>query len=175
MPDPVVTTTPVNGATPPADFDSWLAAADEPTKAIVNARFAALDNTVKATRTERDDFKKQIKDLQPLAAKGSELEASLTELSTRIELADRRANFAEEALKPEVGCSNSRAAFLVATADNLFDRKGAPLWDKIKAAAPELFKVPVANAAPGAGTGLQPAGTNSHSAMNDFIRNRGRG
>ena len=60
--------------------------------------------------------------------------------------------FYEEVSWPEIGCTNPTLAFLVATGDELFDRKGNPNWEAIKAAAPELFrKAGVGSADGGAG------------------------
>jgi len=171
MPDPTVppTTPPVTppAGDPPATFDAWLEKQDDATKALYEAHVTGLKNTVKSTRQERDDLAKSIKDLQTKAEKGSELEKSLTEFTTKLEAAERRATFAEEAVKPEIGCTNPKAAWLVAQADNLFDRKGNPDWAAIKAAAPELFGKKTPNANGGAGTGTEPPkGAN----MNNWIR-----
>ena len=64
------------------------------------------------------------------------------------------------------------AAFLVAQAEGLFRKDGAPDWAALQVVAPELFrKSGQANA--GAGTGTPPA---AKASMNDFIRrSAGRG
>ena len=74
-----------------------------------------------------------------------------------LEQAEQRASFYEEAGRPEIGCSNPRAAFLVASAEGLFTKRGDPDWPAIKAAAPELFgrKTPPGNA--GTGSNAPPA------------------
>jgi len=174
-PDPVVDTVqPAPAGATPANFDEWLAGADEPTKTMISHRFTALENTVRATRDERDAFKVQIKDLLPKAEKGSDLEKSLNEITGKLDAAEKRAAFAEEATRPEVNCSNPKAAYLVAVADGHFDKKGNPDWAAIKAAAPELFRTPSANAAAGAGT-QQQVSSSPHAAINNFIRGRGNG
>lgn len=134
-------------------FESWLEKQDAAVKSLYESHIAKLTNTVKATREERDALAKQIKDLLPKAEKGSELERSLTDLSSKLEQAERRAVFAEEAVKPEIGCSNPKAAYLLAQADNLFDRRGNPDWAAIRAAAPELFAKKTAKVHGGEGTG----------------------
>ena len=63
----------------------------------------------------------------------------LSEMSTRAEQAEQRAAFYEEAGRPEIGCSNPKAAYLIAASEGLFTKRGDPDWPAIKAAAPELF------------------------------------
>jgi hypothetical protein len=128
---------------------------------------AGLRNTVKSTRQERDDLAKAMRDAAAKAEKGSEAEKSLTEIAGKLEQAERRAAFFEDATTPEIGCRNPRAAFALAQAEQLFDRKGNPDWATIKATAPELFGTyqPKSNA--GNGTESPPAKT---GGMNDWIR-----
>jgi len=154
----------------PANYDEWFANVDEPTKAIISTRFTALENTVKSTRDERDALRSQIRELMPRAEKGSELEKTLTEFTSKLDAAEKRAVFAEEAGRQDIACTNPKAAYLVAAAENLFDRKGNPDWTAIKGSAPELFRTPTANANAGAGTQKPPA----HASMNEFIRSKGR-
>lgn len=150
----------------PASFETWLEKQPDDVKSLYQSHVTGLQNTVKATRDERDALKQQIKDLLPKAEKGSELEKSLTDFSTKLEVAERRATFVEEAIKPEIGCRNPKAAYAIAFADNLFDRRGNPDWTAIKAAAPELFGSPSVNGNAGAGTNQQPP----KGGMNEFIR-----
>ena len=168
MPDPITPTeptTPTAGETP-ANWDEYVNTLPESVQGLYNQHVTGLRNTVQATRQERDDLAKQIKDLLPKAEKGSELEKSLNEFSGKLELAERRATFFEDAARPEIGCRNPRLAWTLAQADNLFDRKGTPDWAQIKAAAPELFGAPAINANAGAGTQTPPQKAN----MNDWIR-----
>lgn len=159
------------GATPES-FDKFLEGQSDAIKQLYQQHTAGLQNAVKATRQERDDFAKQIKELSQNAEKGSELEKSLAEITGKLEQAERRAVFAEEAVKPEIGCRNPKAAYLLAVADNLFDRRGNPDWQALKAAAPELFGKPNPNANAGDGTQDPP----NKSDMNSWIRRAaGRG
>ena len=156
----------------PIKFDEWIGTQDESIKTAYEEHTTGLKNTVTATRQERDTFAKQIKELSSKAEKGSDLEKLLNATKSDLEAAEKRAVFSEEAVKPEIGCSNPRAAFLLAAADDLFDRRGNPDWKAIKEAAPELFgktNNTQTHAGTGAGTQPKPAGS-----MNDFIRQRGR-
>lgn len=150
----------------PASWDEWLNTQPEEIKTLYNGHITGLKNTVQATRQERDDFAKQVKELAAKADKGSDLEKSLTDLTARLEASERRAAFLEDAAKPEIGCRNPKAAYALAQAENLFSRNGAPDWNAIKAAAPELFGAPAVQGNAGSGTQQPPQKVN----MNDVIR-----
>ena len=157
----------------PADFETWLEGQEPKVKELYTQHSEALLNTVRATRKERDDMAKQIKELAKQTAEGSDARKALDEMSARLEVTERRASFMEEAMKPEIQCRNARAAWLVATSENLFDKKGNPDWNAIKQEAPELFGAITANAQAGAGTASPPPAKKN---MNDFIRTAaGRG
>ena len=172
--DPTATTTtePQTGATPES-FEAWLEGQDEGIKGLVSKRFETLENTVRATRDERDNLSKQIKTLAKSQAEGSEAKTQLEAISAQLEETERRAAFLEEAYKPELACRNPKAAYLLAKAEGLFDKKGLPDWAALKREAPELFGAPVANANAARGTQNPPA---KPSDMNSWIRNKaGRG
>ena len=164
---------PENQGETPENFEVWLEGQEAKVKELYNAHSEALLNTVRATRKERDDFAKQIKELAKGQAEGSETRKQLDEMSVRLETSERRAAFLEESLKPEIQCRNAKAAWIVAQADNLFDRKGNPDWAAIKNEAPELFGAATAQANAGTGTATPPPASKN---MNDFIRTAaGRG
>jgi hypothetical protein len=153
--------------TPPTfEYESWFAKLAPHEQEGLDAHTTALKNALESERTQRKQFSKELRDLTQKAEKGSEAEKTLGEMSSRLEQAEQRAAFYEEAGRPEIGCSNPRAAFLVASAEGLFTKRGDPDWPAIKAAAPELFgrKTPPGNA--GVGNGSPPA----TPSMNDFIR-----
>ncbi len=155
----------------PATYDAWLAQQPAEIKALVEGNIQGLRNTVQATRQERDAQAQKLADLTKALGKDTPEEAKrlLAEMASELEATNRRATFVEEAIRPEIGCSNPRAAFALAQAENLFDRRGNPDWAAIKQAAPQLFggtqRPPAGNA--GAGTGNPPS---SKSSMNDWIR-----
>ena len=157
----------------PENFEVWLEGQDAKVKDLYTAHSESLLNTVRATRSERDNLAKQIKELAKGQAEGSEARKALDEMSVRLETSERRADFLEQAMKPEIQCRNVKAAWIVAQADNLFDRKGNPDWNAIKAEAPELFGAVTAQANVGTGTATPPPASKN---MNDFIRTAaGRG
>ena len=72
-----------------------------------------LKSTIKATRTERDTMAKELRDAAGELDKGSEAEKKLLDMAGKVEAAEKRATFAEDALKPEIGCTNPKAASTV--------------------------------------------------------------
>jgi hypothetical protein len=160
-------TTPEAQSATPVSFETWLEGQDETVKGLIAARFEKLETTVRTTRDERDNFSKQIKTLAKQQAEGSEAKAQLEQLGAQLEETERRAAFLEEAFNPALQCRNPRAAWTLAKAQDLFDKKGNPDWAALKREAPELFGVPVANANAGNGTGKPPATKND---MNSWIR-----
>lgn len=157
---------PAEGETPES-WDAYLEKQPETVKALYKQHSEGLLNTVKATRTERDDLAKQIRDLSKSQKEGSEAKAQLDKISAQLEVTERRAAFLEEALNPALQVRNPRAAWLLAEAGNHFKKNGAPDWDAIKNEAPELFGLPTARANAGNGTQQPP---NPSQSMNAFIR-----
>ena len=139
------------GGTPPEKptFDTWYTGLDATGKELLDSHVAGLKNALATERANRGDLAKQIKDLAAKAEKGSELERQLGEASTRLAEAERRATFAEDAIKPEIGCSNVKAAYALAVAEGLFDARGRTDWAGLKTAAPELFRKPGPGSADG--------------------------
>lgn len=150
----------------PIEWGTWLEAQPENIKAAYQQHTTGLQNAVKATRQERDELAREVKRLSSQAEKGSEAEKALTQLAEKMEAAERRAQFVEEAVKPEIGCRNPKAAYLLAVADGLFDKHNNPNWEAIKTAAPELFGKPPASSNAGSGTETPP----NKADMNSFIR-----
>lgn len=154
-------------------FEAFLEKQPDAVKELYNAHTTGLKNSVSAARKERDDLSRQVKELLKGAEKGSDLERQLTEFQAKLDSAEKRANFAEAAILPEIGCTNVKAAFLIAQADELFKRDGSPDWEAIKRAAPELFKKA------GQAGGSAGAGTSNSAPkedMNSIIRKMaGRG
>lgn len=156
------------GQEQPFDFDAWLGEQPEQVRKGYEGHTAKLQSALASEREQRKEVARQLKELTGKAEKGSEAEKTLGEMSSKLELAEQRAAFFEESNKPEIGCTNPKAAFLVAKAEGLFTKRGDPDWPAIKAAAPELFasrKAPPGHA--GSGNGSQPPPT---GGMNAYIR-----
>lgn len=167
MPDETTTETTDSGQ-PEFNFEAWLGEQPEHVRRGYEGHTTGLKSALETERNQRKEFSKQLRELSAKAEEGSEAKKALGEMSSRVEQAEQRAAFYEEAGKPEIGCSNPRAALLVAQAENLFKRSGEPDWAAIKAAAPELFasrRGGVGNA--GTGTGAPPP---AKQDMNSYIR-----
>ena len=158
-----------SGANPQDDampsFDEWLTGQDEKVKEIITNRFTALENTVKSTRQERDDFAKQVKEILPKVEKGSEFEKNLTETLAKLEATERRATFVEEAVKPGIDCRNPKAAYALAVTVEAFDKRGNPDWALLKKEAPELFGKSSPPAHGGSGTDAPPQANDINSMI----------
>lgn len=165
--------TPASSTESVGSFDGWLAEQPETVQTLIASHTSGLKSALESERSERKNTARQLRDALAQAEKGSALEKSLQEITGRAEQAERRAAFFEDAARPDVGCTNARAAYLVATAEDLFTRTGEPDWARIKAAAPELFGRRVATGNAGSGQGVPPAPA---LTMNDYIRRAaGRG
>lgn len=157
-------------------FDSWLEAQPKEIKDKVQPLFAArlekLKSTVKATRDERDDFSKQLRDAIKKLDKESEDRKGLEVLANQYEEANKRADFYEDA--GSYNCQNPKAAYAIAKAENLFTKSGLPDWKKIQEAVPEFFgkksNLPKKGGA-GNGTGEEPP---TSMSMSDWIREEAR-
>jgi hypothetical protein len=128
-------------------FDEFLATLEPEVVELYNSHTEGLKSALDKERDDRRKLAESLKELQPKAEKGSELEATLSEtlekleaLEKQNELVQRKADFTELAIKPEIGCTNVKAAYALAVAEDLFDRYGKPEFDKLKEVAPELFK-----------------------------------
>lgn len=162
---------PVDPPTTPATWDDYVAKLPEDQRTLLTglyeAKNADLLKTVKATRGERDTLATQLRDAAKKMEKGSEAQTQLNEQATKLDEANRRADFYEEA--PAQECRNPKAAFALAKASNLFKANGSPDWKAIKEEAPELFGVvvkPKGKGGAGAGTEKQQRTV----SVNDFIR-----
>ncbi len=129
-------------------FEDFLASVDEPVKVLYKKHTDGLSSALEKERSGRKELEKQLKELLPKAEKGSALEQELAEKVRLLEETDkkyaeveRRAKFAEEAGQSNVKCVNIKAAYALATVENLFKEDGSPKWDDLKKIAPELFKI----------------------------------
>ena len=151
----------------PATFEAWLETAPDDLKGLVTGHIESLRNTVQATRRERDELAQQVKKAAKGLEEGSAARQSLEQLSGQLEAAERRATFYEDAARPEIGCTNTRLAYLAAVEDGLIDARGRVNWEAMKTKYSELFRqvIPRGNAGNGAGATPPPTG-----GMNAYIR-----
>jgi sugar-specific transcriptional regulator TrmB len=151
-------------------YEVWLETQPDEVKELLKERFESLENTVKATREERDTFKGELKELAKKVTDDSEAGIQISELSKKLELSERKANFIVEAVKN--GATRPTAAYAIATAENLYDDKGNPDWNRIKESVPELFKV--TNTSNNAGSGTNKNALPNKNDFNNRVREAAR-
>lgn len=153
-------------------YDAWYAALDASAKSLVDGHVQGLRTALSAERQQRGELAKNVRDLAKKAEAGSDMEKTLTEVSRRLAQAERRAEFFEGAARPEIGCTNVRLAFLLAEAEDAFDKQGRPDWEFLRKSAPELFRRPGVGSVDGGAGATSPARLD----MNTMIRRAaGRG
>jgi hypothetical protein len=142
----------------PVTWDEFLETAPEPVRNLYTAQTAGLQSALATEREERKALAKKLKDATSKMEEGSEARTQLEQVSLQLEAAQKRADFFEEAARPESGCANPKLAFIAAQADDLIDDKGRVDWEALRESYPELFrqinKPPAGNA--GTGTANPP-------------------
>lgn len=146
------------GSEPPAgglDWDGWIADQDDEVKAAYEAHVTGLKHTVEATRKDNKELREAVKQ----AAQGAdgELKAQLDALSGKLEEREREVAFIDQAVVQK--CRKPRALWVLAVADQAFDRYGKPDWQHLRSTYGELFEsAPAPRGNAGAGAGTPPAG-----------------
>lgn len=150
----------------PLDYSAWLDEQAEPVKNMLIEKQKRVSADLAAERDTRHKLEKQVRDLAARSEKDGETQKQLNQLADQMAIADRRADFYEQA--HSAGVTNLKLALIVAEQEDLFDKRGGVNFEVMKKSYPELFgagrTVPPGNA--GAGTNRQP----SAPSMNDFIR-----
>ena len=100
-----------------SSFDEFVNTLDEPIKELYNSHISGLKNALDSEKENRRKLSEQVKALSPAVEKGSELEKKLAETAKLLDEAERRsveynrrATFAEQAIRPGVNCTNVKAA-----------------------------------------------------------------
>lgn len=155
-------------------FDEYLTGQPDAVKALYEAHTDGLRSALKKEREQNKAFNDQFRELKDKAEKGSELEKELTRLQAEHAASERHAMFVEQAIRPENGCINIRAAYAVATVGDLFKKNGEPDWEEIKKATPESFgkqgNTTSGKSGDGTGDGGKPG-----LSMNEILRQAARG
>jgi hypothetical protein len=149
------------------DYKTWYAAQPKETQDLITAD---KDGLTKALGTERDaraDAEKELRKAAKKLEKGSDAETNLLKAADDLAASTVKSDFYEGAHK--AGVSNLKLAFLVATDEGLFDKRGNANFDKLKEGFPELFgKKRIVDPNAGDGTDVLPDGQKKD--MNAFIR-----
>lgn len=150
-----------------ASFAEMLKTLPENVQQLYAEDVKGLKTALNTEREQRKELAGQLADAAKKLAAGSDERKALEAISGKLEAAEQRAQFYEEALKPEVKCRNPKLAYLAAQTMDAFDNRGNINWDVLKREYPELFgtKIPDSGAGQG-GNQNPPSGKN----MNTFIR-----
>lgn len=147
-------------------WEEVLATLPEAQRTMYTEHTRGLRSALDSERGQRKDLSKQLRDATEQLEAGSAARDALEKLQTSLDEAERRADFAEDAVKQ--GVTNPRLAWMAAQQIEAFDRRGNADWDALKTAFPELFRKPiVASANAGAGTDTRPP---AGASMNQLIR-----
>lgn len=148
--------------TPNGTFEEWFESQTDEVKSLINAHESGLKSALTAERDNTKSLSKQLRELQGVADKGSELEKQLTSLQAKLTESERHSAFIDGA--QGAGCTNPKACYKLAKADaDLWKRDGSPDWDAIKETAPEFFQRKQPSGSAGSGTDKDPnAGSKQH-------------
>lgn len=160
-----------DGATP-VTYETWYSTQADDVKALVDGRLQSLHSALQSERSSRADLEKKLRDAAKGQKEGSAEAQNLTTMADELAVANRRADFYEAAVKPEVNAQDLEALWVLANAkaDEYFDRRGNVNFALLKERHPGLFRqaprTPPANAGNGAGGQAATNGAN----MNSIIR-----
>jgi uncharacterized membrane protein len=140
-----------DGGTPPATWDEFVVTLPADVQALYNDNVAGLRSALSSERDARKDLTAQLRDAAEKATDDNALKQTVTDLTAKLEEAQKQADFAQVAV--QAGITNPGLAWIAANQADAFDRKGNVDMAVLKEQFPELFKVvtPAGNA--GAGTG----------------------
>jgi len=150
-----------------ATWETFLQQQPENVKTLFDVHVTGLKSALQSERDQHKDLAKQLREATEKLEKGSDARKELEALGGRLEIAEQRAAFYEDAAKPEIGCVNAKLAWLAAQEIEAFDRRGNVNWESLKKAFPELFRT---GGSGNAGSGTGGTGTPGGSGMNEMIR-----
>lgn len=135
-------------------FDGWYSKLEDPVKDLIDDHVTGLKSALNSEREERRRLSKQLTQLSKSADEGSEFQKQLNDTVGKLEEAERKAQFLEDA--HDQGISNLKLAYLAAKEEGLIKRDGSVDFLRLREVAPELFErkktpVPPANAGTGVG------------------------
>jgi len=154
----------------PEDFEKWLKKQDGDVQKMFGEYTAGLKSALEKERENRKSLEDEVRDLAGKAENGSDMQGRLETLTEKMEAESRKLGFYESAHKAGVG--NLKLAYMLAEADDMFDKKGGVDFGVMSEEYPELFsgggKSPQGDAGSGRGDG-QPDGDEGEG-MNRYIR-----
>jgi hypothetical protein len=148
-------------------FDGWYSKLEDPFKDLVDDHVSGLKSALTSEREERRKLSAQLKTLSKTAEDGSEFQKQLQDTVGRLDEAEKKAKFLEDAHGQNV--SNLKLAWLAAKEEKLIGRDGSVDFLKLRETAPELFERKTPTPAGNAGTGNGQAGI-AKPDMSKWIR-----
>lgn len=162
----------VGGASEPSaplTYDTWHEALTDDVKSLLDTHVTGLKTALTSERDQRKTLATELRDATAKLEEGSDARKALETMTGKFEALEQRAQFYEDAGKPEIGCPSPKLAYLAAKEGDFFDGRGNVNWTKLKENYPELFVKPkLAPADAGAGVG-QTASAKA-GGMNAYIR-----
>jgi phage antirepressor YoqD-like protein len=147
-------------------FDGWLGEQPDEIKTLLEGHTKGLKSALESERETRKTLEKQVRDLAAKAEKDSDAQKELAGIADQLGEADRKTDFYEAA--HAAGVTNLKLAYVVATTDGMFDRRGQVNFETLKQSYPELFGVKqTVKGNAGTGTNTEPP---TSGDMNAFIR-----
>ena len=150
-------------------YEEWLGKQSDEVKTLLEENVAGLKSALGSERDARGETEKKLRS----AAKEAEGAAKekLEKMADDLKSADEKADFFVAA--QTAGVSNLKYAYIVATQEGLFDRRGNVNFEKMKTDFPELFgeKPKVLKGHGGSGQ----TSPDAKEDMNAFIRRRASG
>lgn len=157
----------------PIKFDDWYGKLEDPIKDLVDDHVSGLKSALTSEREERRRLSTQLKQLSKNAEEGSEFQKQLQETVGRLDEAEKKARFLEDAHGQSI--SNLKLAWMAAKEEGLIGRDGTADFLKLREVAPELFERKTPTPAGNAGTGNGQAGTVKPNMSNWIRAAAGRG
>ena len=154
-------------------FDGWYGKLEDAQKDLVDDHVSGLKSALNSEREERRRLSTQLKQLSKNAEDGSEFQKQLQETVGRLDEAEKKAKFLEDAHGQNI--SNLKLAWMAAKEEGLIGRDGTADFLKLREVAPELFERKTPVPAGNAGTGSGQAGIAKPDMSNWIRQAAGRG
>ena len=149
------------------EYKTWHASQPKEIQDLIAADRVGLTKALGTEREARSDAEKELRKSAKALEKGSKAEKDLLKAADDLAASNTKSEFYEDAHK--AGVENIRLAFIVATDEGLFDKRGNANFDKLKESFSELFgKKKITDPNAGDGTGRTLDGKKAD--MNLFIR-----
>lgn len=152
------------------DFGEFIGEQPEAVRTLFEAHESGLKSALGKERDEKEALSKQIKELSKATGDNEALKGQLDTVAAALDESNRRADFFAAAALAGITGSDIELAYVAATKDGLFDRKGQPDIPALKEKYPKLFTGGTPGSGGGAGAGRRQAPPKAEGGMDAFIR-----